>query len=148
MKSKACLLVGLLIALSHTAEAQVRGAPTPSPAPRVPRPSFGGGSTARAPLATSVSPLPGSMTRPVFSPYLNLLRRGNPVINYYGLVRPINEFSSFQAQQMGINTAVQRQMTAGRAEEPGAIETPRLGPTGHPVYFMNYSHYFGLGRGR
>jgi hypothetical protein len=39
--------------------------------------------------AVQAQPVPPSIPqRPAFSPYLNLLRGGNPGLNYYGLVRP------------------------------------------------------------
>jgi hypothetical protein len=41
---------------------------------------------AQAPIAPQAPTQPYSP--PVVSPYLNLLNRGNPAINYYGLVRP------------------------------------------------------------
>lgn len=51
--------------------------------------------------------------RPAFSPYLNLLRPGvNPAINYFGLVRPQQEFRSginnVQSELQGVGTAVNR----------------------------------------
>jgi hypothetical protein len=79
--------------------------------------------------------LPGYASPPV-SPYLNLLRRGSdPAINYYGIVRPQidfrNSLEGLQQQVTGLDAA------AGQDSQAGA-----LGPTGHPVQFFNYSHYF------
>lgn len=72
---------------------------------------------------------------PVFSPYLNLLRRdANPAVNYYGLVRPEKEFrQSLQALQQEIN---------GAQLAPTTSQADGLPITGHPTQFMNYSHYY------
>ena len=35
---------------------------------------------------------PGYGGNPAISPYLNLLQRGNPAVNYYGLVRPQQQY--------------------------------------------------------
>jgi hypothetical protein len=90
---------------------------------------------ARAQVPSYGRPLPG-YTSPAVSPYLNLLRRGSdPAINYYGIVRPQIDFRSsiagLQQQVIGLDTTVDQQGQAAA-----------LGPTGHPVTFMNYSHYF------
>src|SRR5207248_1125492 len=59
-------------------------------------------------LATSAAaqPPPGPGMTPGFSPYLNLLNRGNPAINYYGLVRPQfafqNAIAGLQHQQQSL----------------------------------------------
>lgn len=78
-------------------------------------------------------PALGPMARPTFSPYLNLLRRGDPVLNYYGLVRP----------QLELRGSVQQlqQRLSGQliSEEERASALPA---TGHPSRFMHYSHYF------
>src|SRR5262249_8648545 len=76
---------------------------------------------------------PGGPTTPPYSPYLNLLRPGNPAINYYGLVRP--QFD-FRQQIQGL-----QQLTAPATLEAQTANT--LPTTGHPVQFLNYSHYFG-----
>src|SRR5205823_8814611 len=76
---------------------------------------------------------PGSF-RPPLSPYLNLLRGGNPAINYYGLVRPEQQFTRSIEQ-------LQMQGTAGPVVAPlEGLQT--LPYTGHPVRFVNYSHYY------
>lgn len=73
-------------------------------------------------------------TRPTVSPYLNLLRRGNPALNYHGIVRPQVEFrSNFQQLQQQLTTVGQA------AEEAREADLPT---TGHPIRFMNYSQYF------
>jgi len=83
---------------------------------------------------------------PTFSPYLNLLRRGNPAVNYYGLVRPEqqwrNAVGQLQQNVQGLDTAVAEGQAAGTLT------------TGHATQFQNLSHFFpqsrqsgpGLGR--
>jgi hypothetical protein len=79
------------------------------------------------------------ITPPVLSPYLNMLRSGNPAVNYYGLVRPqIQQGQQLQALQYGL---------ARSAEEAAAAEGPTTGTgvaanTGHTVGFMTYARYF------
>jgi hypothetical protein len=79
---------------------------------------------------------------PGYSPYLNLLRRGNPTfVNYYGLVRPELDLrytaGSLQQQvnNVGAQANANTQAIAGLPE------------TGHTTAFMNYSHFFGGGAG-
>jgi hypothetical protein len=72
---------------------------------------------------------------PTVSPYLNLLRGGDPGVNYYGVVRPQMETRGalLQLQQQSLSTqqAVQQ------------VEASYVLPaTGHPVMFQNYSHYY------
>ena len=71
---------------------------------------------------------------PPFSPYLNLLRRGNPAVNYYGLVRPEQQFrqSIGQLQQnvQGLDATVAEGQSASSLT------------TGHPTQFQNTSHFF------
>jgi hypothetical protein len=71
---------------------------------------------------------------PTFSPYLNLLRGGtNPAINYYGLVRP--EFAWRRAVgQLG--EEIQQTQADVAAQGGGTLQT------GHPVQFLNLSHYY------
>ena len=81
---------------------------------------------------------PPGVPAPVYSPYINLLRRGNPTyINYYGLVRPEVEFrNSIYGLQQGEAT----EATAISAVESGQLVT------GHTTMFLNTSHFF-LNRG-
>jgi hypothetical protein len=71
---------------------------------------------------------------PPYSPYLNLLRPGaNPALNYYGLVRPQQDFArtmqSIQGQLLNTQQSIADQASGDLA-------------TGHPTYFMNYGGYF------
>ncbi|HJZ90701.1 MAG TPA: hypothetical protein VKE40_07480 [Gemmataceae bacterium] len=71
---------------------------------------------------------------PAYSPYLNLIRPGaNPALNYYGLVRPQQDFArtmqSIQGQLLNTQQAIADQASGDLT-------------TGHPTYFMNYGGYF------
>ena len=77
--------------------------------------------------------------RPTVSPYLNLLNRGNPAVNYYGLVRP----------QQAYNTALyslEQQVTASRVAATAA-ESQAAPSTGHPIYFLHGYQRFYLNTG-
>jgi hypothetical protein len=87
---------------------------------------------------TYVRPPTAPSTQPAVSPYLNLLHRGNPAVNYYGIVRP----------QEQTTTALQ-QLTE--------YETAQLAPEGNPTAipdtgrgsrFMTYGRYFNNVGGR
>jgi hypothetical protein len=93
---------------------------------------------AQAPIAPQ-APTQQPYSPPVFSPYLNLLNRGNPAINYYGIVRP-----EVQAQQQ--LQRLQLGLTRTNAELEAATTTAASGPlpaTGHTTAFMTQAHYFG-----
>ena len=80
--------------------------------------------------------------RPTVSPYLNLLQ-GNapPVANYYGVVRPVQEFRRQNAQLTNQLGSLQAQ-----AAQPGVPSD--LPETGHVAGFMNAGGYFrNLGAG-
>ena len=81
-----------------------------------------------------------AISQPVVSPYLNLLRPGNLAVNYYGLVRPEIEFNQ------SINRLSSQLNAVGQLAQS---ETGGLGglATGHPISFMNYSHYYPQTRG-
>jgi hypothetical protein len=74
---------------------------------------------------------------PVVSPYLNLLNRGNPAINYYGIVRPeVQDQQQLQRLQFGL-------ARTNAVIEAAATTTPSLLPTtGHTVGFMTQASYF------
>jgi hypothetical protein len=78
--------------------------------------------------------------RPSVSPYLNLLRGGNPgFLNYYGLVRPEQQMRSaannFQMQLGNLNQSINnlQQYSGG----PGANLA-----TGHAFGFQTQAQYF------
>lgn len=74
-----------------------------------------------------------------YSPYLNLLRRGNsPVFNYYGLVRPEiniqNQAGQLQQQVTANRNAInQQQQVAGQLPSTGH----NFGYFTHQSYFLN-----------
>jgi hypothetical protein len=83
-------------------------------------------------------PAPGvpAASRPVFSPYLNLLRRdSSPAINYYGLVRP-------QLVTQGALQSLQQQVNSVRQMEAAGAAATDLPVTGQPVTFLNTGGYF------
>jgi len=84
---------------------------------------------------------PGGFTAPPgYSPYLNLLRPGtNPAINYYGLVRPQQQFA--RSMQI-VQGELMNQSTTGDLQSDGGAPT-----TGHSIYFLNYGGYFMNTRG-
>jgi hypothetical protein len=92
-----------------------------------------------------VSPYNSSFTRPGpnLSPYLNLLRGGNPAANYYlGVVPEVERRNNAAAFRAGIQD-LSRQIENPLGEnEPLFSGLPQ---TGHPVQFFNFSTYFGTG---
>lgn len=81
---------------------------------------------------------------PTLSPYLNLLRIGNPAVNYYGLVRPELEFRANDARIFGDLNSIQHRLSAPATpvREKKSDESPRFSSTGHPVTFMNKAPYY------
>ena len=82
--------------------------------------------------------------RPTVSPYLNLLRRDTPqVLNYYGLVRPQQQFNANLQNLYQQQSLITQQALA--ASEGGQL----LPITGHQTRFLNQRHpYFGSGGGQ
>lgn len=71
---------------------------------------------------------------PVFSPYLNIVGRGNPAINYYGITRPQMEFrNAIYGSWPGTPSPVEPEDQFDPALRRG---------TGHAVMFNNLSHYY------
>jgi hypothetical protein len=77
----------------------------------------------------------GPVNPPAYSPYLNLLNRGQSAgANYYGLVRPQMELrGAYQGLQQQINA---QQIAQQQFDQRG------LPYTGHAATFMNYRGYF------
>jgi hypothetical protein len=74
--------------------------------------------------------------RPVYSPYLNLLNRGQSAgANYYGLVRPQLAFS-------GALQGLETQQAATAAEQNSFEAAVALPATGHTAGFMSHTRYF------
>lgn len=77
----------------------------------------------------------GAAGQPTFSPYLNLLRRGNSTLqNYYGLVRPEQQFRTANEQFQSNFNQVQRQFNTAQQTQ----FAPPLQSTGHRVRFMSH----------
>ena len=72
------------------------------------------------------------------TPYLNLLGR-NPVINYFGIVRPELESRNVQQQQRQTLQSLERQLQSTESKPPEAWSLPK---TGHRSFFQNFSHYY------
>src|SRR6516164_9485606 len=91
-----------------------------------------------------VAPYGGSFTRPGpnLSPYLNLLRGGNPAANYYLGVIPEVERRNNAAQFAAGITDLARSIEAPPQDTTGEL-LPALPQTGHVVQFGNYGGYFG-----
>jgi hypothetical protein len=93
-------------------------------------------------LTASAQPNPGTTSRPTFSPYLNLLNRGNsPALNYLGIVRPQQQM----AQQFNQLNQQFQQTTNGLQNSINGIEQgidPTLPTTGRIVTFGNTGPYF------
>lgn len=82
------------------------------------------------------------LDRPTFSPYLNMFRGGNgPVMNYFGMVRPQQEFLSqnrqLNDQLESVQQQQQRQPFNGNQQQriPGVYT---MGVTGHATGFMTF----------
>lgn len=82
----------------------------------------------------------GPYSRPPVSPYLNLLRGGNPAVNYYLGVLP--EFQRQAANQQFRSDIRELDRKVGELSEE---ELPTLPGTGHPAQFGNYGPYYQFG---
>jgi hypothetical protein len=83
-------------------------------------------------------PMMSPSAQPVVSPYINLSNR-NPVVNYYGIIRPQLESRSLELQQRQTLQQLERRLRGEEAKTEELLTLPR---TGHRSYFMNYSHYY------
>ena len=83
--------------------------------------------TASAQVTSPVGPV----TQPSFSPYLNLLRRDSPTyLNYYGLVRPQQDFRrSVQTLRQDVNNVSQAQQQAADPNADPSFEAASIKPT-------------------
>jgi hypothetical protein len=83
-------------------------------------------------------------SQPNLSPYLNLLRGGNPAANYYMGVVPERERRQFERQSGAAILELDRRVgQVAEAEELG----PTLPQTGHMAYFGLYGSYYNFGAG-
>ena len=96
-----------------------------------------GGGKLFAQIGTYVPPY---QSGPAVSPYLNMFR-GNPAINYYGIIQPQLQTAQ-QLQQM--QTILNQPLSAGQALTGTGVPTQNqlVNDTGHPVMFLNYSYYY------
>jgi hypothetical protein len=87
----------------------------------------------------------GAAPTPALSPYLNLLRGGDPAANYYlGVLPELDRRANAIQFQSSINTIQQR---LGLETTPeGILSIPR--ETGHPSYFLTYGSYYTFGVAR
>ena len=75
---------------------------------------------------------------PTISPYINLLRSdSSPALNYYGLVRPQQEFAQ-QNQQLGQGLQSLQMQSSSMPMYSGGYGYSQLGATGHPVIFNSF----------
>src|SRR5262245_45255303 len=91
-----------------------------------------------------VSPYNSTFTRPGpnLSPYLNLLRGGNPAANYFlGVVPEVERRQNAALFSAGIQDLARR--IEAPPEAAGEELFATLAQTGHPTQFFNYSYYFG-----
>lgn len=82
--------------------------------------------------------------RPGLSPYLNLLRGGNPAANYYmGVVPEVNQ----RAINRQFGTAIQDLERESILSTNPELEDllPELPVTGHGAGFMNFAPYYNFG---
>ena len=80
--------------------------------------------------------------RPQLSPYLNLLRGGNPAANYFlGVLPEFERRANAYQFSNAINDLEQRDLMANPSEDPLQLTSG----TGHPTAFANTGSYFGTG---
>jgi len=84
-------------------------------------------------------------SRPVTSPYLNLLRRDGGIgFQYYRRVLPEREFRRADRRQFEALNQLSRRIDRQRQPETGRRGSG-LGTTGHPTTFLNIGGFFGGG---
>ncbi len=77
---------------------------------------------------------------PTISPYINLLRGGNVGLNYYGLVRPQQDFA-MQNQQLGQGIQSLQMLQGSQMQMSSRGDGySQLGMTGHPVIFNSFGN--------
>lgn len=83
-------------------------------------------------------PSPGVTGRPTFSPYLNLVNRGNnPALNYLGIVRPQQQFAQ-QFNQLNQQYSQQINGLQNSINDLAAGADSSLPLTGHAAVFNTY----------
>ena len=90
------------------------------------------------------SPVPTySSPRPALSPYLNLLRGGDPASNYFMGVLPNQDLRALQARPPYMVEASRLDPSIDVPLDPD-LRDKQLPPTGHPSGFLIYNAYFNL----
>lgn len=84
----------------------------------------------------------GPYSRPGLSPYLNLIRGGDPAANYYLGVIPERDRRALGAQLSGQLLDLEEREGSAFGGPRDTKMDPILPGTGHPTYFLNYSTYF------
>jgi hypothetical protein len=79
---------------------------------------------------------------PRLSPYLNLLRGGDPAANYFLGVVPERQQRLLNSQVESAIDTLDRRTGAGAEVVIDDVRPKALPPTGHPVRFLNASPYF------
>ncbi len=78
------------------------------------------------------------LSPPTISPYVNMLRSdSSPALNYYGLVRPQQEFAQ-QNQQLGQGLQSLQMQSSSMQPYSSGYGYSQLGATGHPVIFNSF----------
>jgi hypothetical protein len=92
-------------------------------------------------------PVPGTnpYASPRISPYLNLLRGGNPAMNYYlGVIPDVESRANAVRINQALTDLDRRASTPVVSQDVESL-VPTLAETGHPTAFMTLSPYFGTG---
>jgi hypothetical protein len=76
-------------------------------------------------------PQSSALSRPPVSPYVNLLRRNSPVLNYYGVVRP-----ELDAREADLRLEAGIENLDDRIRRQGLATPSRVGASGHAARFM------------
>lgn len=104
-----------------------------------------------APLASAQSvfspnpPISAPYSRPALSPYLNLLRGGDPAANYY--LGVMTEYDRrYRESRIGVPTFESPQIVDPFLDDRSDLELRdrTLPPTGHTAGFMIYNSFFNL----
>jgi hypothetical protein len=78
--------------------------------------------------------------RPALSPYLDVVRGGNPAINYYLGTLPEFERRALAAQQQALLGQLQQPQPAPSLDQEDIL--PALPPTGHAAGFQVFGGYY------
>jgi len=103
---------------------------------------YPGGARPGAGYGQAYTPFGGGFNRPLLSPYLDLLRGGDPAINYY-----LGTVPEFQRRANAVQFRSAIMDLEQRTAQPPVAETEDLfrplTSTGHPTAFLNTGGFFG-----